>query len=109
MNAWLLFLHQIPPTPAYFRAKVMRRLNQLGAWPVKNSAYLLPSSDETLEDLQWLRGEVEQQGGDAWLFRCEAIGGLSNETIREAFRNLRAADFAALAENARELLDAPAV
>jgi hypothetical protein len=106
---WLLFLHQIPPQPAYFRARVMRRLNQLGAWPVKNSAYLLPLSDEALEDFEWLRAEVEQQGGDAWLFRSEAIGGVSDETIREAFRKLRTPDFAALAESARELLDAPAV
>jgi hypothetical protein len=104
---WLLFLHQIPPQPAYFRAKVMRRLNQLGAWPVKNSAYLLPLSDEALEDFEWLRSEVEQQGGDAWLFRSEAIGGVSDETIREAFRKLRAPDFTALAESAREFLDAP--
>src|ERR1700676_2663442 len=103
---WLLFLHQIPPAPAYFRAKVMRRLNQLGAWPVKNSAYLLPANDETLEDLQWLRGEVDQEGGEAWLFRAEPAGGLSDETIRDAFRKLRAPDFAALADSVRELLDA---
>lgn len=103
---WLLFLHQIPPTPAYFRAKIMRRLNQLGAWPVKNSAYLLPSSDEALEDLQWLRAEVEQQGGEAWLFRSEAISGLSDDTIQEAFRKLRAPDFTVLIENVRELLGA---
>jgi hypothetical protein len=104
---WLLFLHQIPPTPAYLRAKVMRRLNQLGAWPVKNSAYLLPSSDEAIEDFEWLRAEVEQQGGEAWLFRSEAIRGISNEALQEAFRKLRAPDFAALIESARELLEAP--
>jgi hypothetical protein len=103
---WLLFLHQIPPAPAYLRAKVMRRLNQLGAWPVKNSAYLLPLSDECVEDFEWLRTEVEQQGGEAWLFRAEAIRGLTDETIQEAFRKLRAPDFAVLIENARELLQA---
>ena len=104
-NIWLLLLHQIPPTPAYFRAKVLRRLNQVGALPVKNSAYLLPSTDETLEDFEWLRREVEQEGGEAWLFRSEAIGGLSNETLCEAFRKMRAPDFAELAEDARALLD----
>jgi len=101
---WLLFLHQIPPTPAYLRAKVMRRLNQLGAWPVKNSAYLLPYSDDAIEDFEWLRAEIEQQGGEAWLFRSEALRGISNEAIQEAFRKLRAPDFAALIESARELL-----
>src|ERR1700674_2311356 len=104
----LLFLHQSQHSPAYSRAKVMRRLNQLGAWPVKNSAYLLPSGDEALEDFEWLRAEVEQQGGEAWLFRSEAAGGLTDESIQEAFRTLRAPDFADLIESARELLRNPA-
>jgi hypothetical protein len=45
---WLLLLHQIPPSPPYFRAKVVRRLSQLGALAIKNSAYILPESDETV-------------------------------------------------------------
>ena len=106
---WLLFLHQIPPAPAYFRAKVMRRLNQLGAWPVKNSAYLLPVTDESVEDFEWLRAEVAQQGGEAWLFRSEAVSGLTDATIQEAFRQLRTPDFEALIESTRQLLAAPPV
>jgi len=43
---WLLLLHQIPPSPSYFRAKVLRRLNQVGAVAIKNSAYLLPENVE---------------------------------------------------------------
>src|ERR1041384_2953742 len=95
---WLLLLHQIPPSPAYLRAKVMRRLNQLGALPIKNSAYLLPHRDETQEDFEWLRREIQQQGGEAWLFRAEALGGLTNESLQESFRQLRSPDYASLAE-----------
>ena len=105
MNSWLLLLHQIPPSPPYLRAKVMRRLNELGAMPVKNSAYLLPANDDTLEDLQWLRREVEQGGGEAWLFRSEPLAGLSNESLQEEFRKLRSADFRTLAGEARMLLE----
>ena len=46
MGQWLLLLHHIPPQPPYLRAKIMRRLNQLGALPIKKSAYLLPASDD---------------------------------------------------------------
>jgi hypothetical protein len=72
---WLLLLHQIPPKPGYFRAKVMRRLTALGALAIKNSAYLLPANDQTLEDFQWLLREIREQGGDAWLFRSAALAG----------------------------------
>ena len=101
---WLLLLHQIPPQPAYFRAKVLRRLNQVGALAIKNSAYLLPANDETIEDMQWIRREIEEGGGEGWLFRTEAIGGLSSDTLRESFRALRAPEYAELAESGRQLL-----
>jgi hypothetical protein len=103
---WLLLLHQIPPRPGYFRAKVMRRLVGLGALPVKKSAYLLPETDETLEDFQWLLREIRGEGGEAWVFRCEVVAGETDEQLREAFRAQRAADWSALAEQARALLPA---
>jgi hypothetical protein len=101
---WLLLLHQIPPKPPYFRAQVLRRLCQAGALPVKNSAYLLPANDETLEDFQWLRREIVDQGGQAWLFRAQAVAGFTGDEVREAFRQLRANDYRALLEECAALL-----
>src|SRR5947209_6604164 len=79
----------------------MRRLNRIGALAVKNSAYLLPESEDSVEDFEWLRREIEQSGGEAWLFRCEPMGEMSSEAIREKFRALRSADFAALSDELR--------
>ncbi|HEY6392454.1 MAG TPA: chromate resistance protein ChrB domain-containing protein [Bryobacteraceae bacterium] len=90
---WLLLLHQIPPSPPYFRAKVLRRLNQLGALAIKNSAYVLPETDDTLEDIQWVRSEIEQEGGEAWLFRTETLGGISSDSLRESFQSLRESEY----------------
>ncbi|MBI4750848.1 MAG: chromate resistance protein [Acidobacteria bacterium] len=100
MNAfsgkWLLLIHQIPPKPAYFRAKVLRRLHQIGALAIKNSAYVLPHNDELLEDFQWILKEITEEGGEAWLFQTDVIGGLSDDTLEENFRKLRAEEYAAL-------------
>src|SRR4030095_3513473 len=101
---WLLVLHQIPPKPPYFRVRVLRRLNQIGALAIKKSAYVLPASDETLEDLQWFRQEIERDGGEAWLFRTEVVAGLSSDAIRDAFRAMRAPDYKEISETARSLL-----
>ena len=103
---WLLLLHQIPPKPLYFRAKVLRQLNRIGALAIKKSAYLLPSTEDTLEDFQWLLRHVQEQGGDAWLFETTAVAGHTDESIVEAFRAARDRDYAALADGARALLDA---
>src|SRR3981081_995492 len=97
-ETWLLLLHQIPPKPPYFRAQVLRRLSQAGALPVKNSAYLLPSNDETLEDFHWICREIVEQGGQAWLFRAEAVAGFTADQVRDGFRQMRANDYAGLIE-----------
>src|ERR671914_1980249 len=99
---WLLLVHQIPPKPAYLRAKVMRRLVQLGAVPLKKSAYLLPAGDAPLEDFAWLRREIVEQGGEAWILEGRLRSGMTDEEARDAFRRARAEEFAVLAEQARE-------
>jgi hypothetical protein len=79
--AWLLFLHQLPPKPDYLRVKVRRRLRTLGAALVKNSVYVLPNSDESLEDFQWLREEIVSQGGTALIAEASFVDGISDEEI----------------------------
>ena len=67
---WLLLIHQIPPKPAYFRVKIWRRLQAVGAVAIKNSVYVVPKTDETQEDFEWLLREIVKGGGDASI--CEA-------------------------------------
>jgi hypothetical protein len=102
---WLLLVHTIPPKPPYLRAKVMRRLTKLGALALKRSAYLLPADESTLEDFQWLRQEIRDEGGDAWVVDARFVAGLRDEEIRESFRGMRSNDYRALAAEARALLD----
>ncbi len=75
-GCWLLLIHQIPPKPDYFRVKIWRRLQRLGAVPVKNSVYVLPKSDQTQEDFQWVLREVVESGGDASLCEARFVDGL---------------------------------
>src|SRR4051812_20118305 len=84
--AWLLFLHQLPPKPDYLRVKIRRRLRGLGAALVKNTVYVLPHSDESLEDFQWLREEITAAGGSAIIAEADFIEGVSDEEI-EAMLN----------------------
>ena len=105
MRQWLLLLHQIPPKPSYFRAKILRRLTQVGALPVKNSAYLLPESEDSREDFEWICREIIGEGGSARLFRTSILEGLSDEQIQESFRQLRTAGYDELIASATGLLE----
>lgn len=98
---WLLLFHQIPPKPNYFRVKIWRRLQRLGAVAVKNAVYALPKSDQAQEDLQWVLREIAEGGGDATLCEVRLIDGLTDPEVEALFQRARDADYAALAEEVR--------
>ena len=100
---WLLLIHQIPPRPAYLRVKVGRRLQGLGAVAIKNSVYVLPRTDQSLEDFQWVRREIVAGGGDATVCEARFVEGLIDAEVEGLFNAAREADYAALLEEARRL------
>jgi hypothetical protein len=83
---WLLLMHRLPPEPAYLRVKVRRRLLKVGALLVKNSVYVLPWSEEALEDLQWISREIRAEGGEAIVCEASFVGGVSNAELAAEFR-----------------------
>jgi hypothetical protein len=101
---WLLLIHQIPPKPAYFRAKVGRRLQRLGAVAIKNSVYVAPLKEQSHEDLQWVAREIASEGGEATLCKATFVEGLRDDQIEALFNAARDADYAQVAEEAREVV-----
>ena len=100
---WILLIHQIPPKPDYLRVKIGRRLQRIGAVPVKNSVYVLPNRVSSLEDFQWIRTEILEGGGDASICRAAFAEGLTDSQIENLFRDARDAEYREIAEAAREL------
>ncbi|GAA4496834.1 chromate resistance protein ChrB domain-containing protein [Gluconacetobacter tumulicola] len=100
---WLLLIHQLPPKPAYFRVKIWRRLQGIGAVAVKSTVYALPAGAETQEDLEWLLKEIVEGGGEAMMCEARLIDGLSDAQVRALFDAARNADYDAIADEAREL------
>lgn len=93
---WLLLIHQIPPKPDYFRVKVRRRLQRMGAVALKNSVYVLPPRDDTLEDFRWLLREIVAEGGEATVCEAEMVEGITQAELEGMFAAERDAEYAAL-------------
>ena len=104
---WLLLIHQIPPKPNYFRVKVWRRLQRIGAVALKNSVYVLPRSDTSQEDLAWVLREIIEGGADATLCEARMVDGITDDQIEALFQAARDADYAQIAEELRRLLGEP--
>ena len=78
---WLLFVHQVPPSPDYLRVKVRRRLHRIGAAALKSTVYVLPNTEESLEDLSWLAREISAMGGSAIVCEATFVEGITDEEV----------------------------
>jgi hypothetical protein len=99
-HPWLLLIHQLPAQPAYFRVKIWRRLQAMGAVAVKGAVYALPWNDQAQEDFRWLAQEITAGGGEAALCEARFIDGLSDQQVRALFDAARDADYGAIAKEA---------
>ena len=84
-SRWLLLIHQLPPSPPYLRVKVARRMHRIGAVAIKNTVYVLPTAESTLEDFQWTVREIRSGGGEANVFEARVIEGLTDDEIQRLF------------------------
>jgi len=100
---WLLLIHQLPSKPAYFRVKIWRRLQGVGAVAVKSTVYALPANAETQEDFEWLLKEIVEGGGEAMVCEARLIDGLSDGQARALFDAARDEDYEAISKEARVL------
>ena len=102
---WLLLIHQIPPKPAYFRVKIWRRLQAMGAVAIKNSVYVAPRTDETQEDFEWLLREIVKGGGDASICEARFVEGLKDDHVEALFNAARESDYRQIADQARTIAE----
>jgi hypothetical protein len=101
---WLLFIHQLPAKPSNLRVRTWRRLQQLGALPLRQALYVLPDTPAAREDFEWLKTEIAAAGGHANVFAADAVDSWSSDALVEEFRRSREALYAAIARAAEQIL-----
>jgi len=98
-----MLTHQVPPSPDYLRVKTKRRLDQVGALALRPSVYVLPKGDEALEDFEWIRREIERDGGEATICEASFVDGATDARLGGRFRSVREREYEAIVGAAREL------
>lgn len=102
---WLLFVHQLPSTPSNLRVRTWRRLQQLGAIPIKQAVYVLPDTANAREDFEWLKTEIKSAGGDASVFAADNVDAWSDDALIDEFRRSRQEAYAGLARDVERVLE----
>lgn len=104
-RVWLALLHQLPAKPPYLRVKIWRRLQAIGAVPLKNAVHVLPHSPEADAAFRELLEEIIASGGEATLIESNLLAGQSDGDVRALFDTARDADYDEIARGARRLLE----
>jgi hypothetical protein len=77
----LVLLLRLPAGRSSGRVAVWRRLKRLGARPLVGSAWLLADDPETREGVEWLRADVEAEGGIAALLAAQPVDGRAGAAL----------------------------
>ena len=104
-SPWLLLIPQLPAKPAYLRVKVWRRLQAIGAAPLKNAVHALPNREDTRALFEELHREITENGGEALILEARLVGGMGDAELRGVFDAARDADYEELAREARALCE----
>jgi hypothetical protein len=96
--------HQLPTRSSNARVKTWRRLQQIGAVPVRNSVYVLPNTEQCREDFEWIRSEIVALGGEATVFAADPISTGGTEDIVAVFQRTREQEFRRLKRDIDRLL-----
>jgi len=99
----VLFMPTIPAKPASVRVKVWRRLQAIGAVGLRGSVYALPNLDECVEVFEWLSRELRELGGQASSCEGRFLDDASDDDIERWFIDARNADYAEIADAAKQL------
>jgi hypothetical protein len=102
MQSWVLLAYRLPREPSTPRITLWRNLRRLGAAQVSDGLVVLPLTEETQEQVEWLATGIEEAGGDASVWLGEAATRAQEERWMERIRQASTEEFEALEQRAIE-------
>ncbi len=85
MNQWVLLVYKVPSEPSARRVYVWRKLKKLGAILLHDAVWILPSTERTREQFQWLASEIVEMGGEALLWEAHQLLNRQEEQLVQQF------------------------
>lgn len=93
---WLQLTYKVPSEPSQKRVWVWRRLQNLGAFALQNSVYLLPFSEEVEKQFRQLAHDIHAMDGEASIFSVFALDPADEQRILQALIEARSEEYDAV-------------
>src|SRR5258706_12502862 len=104
---WLQLTYKVPSEPSQKRVWVWRRLQNLGAFALQNSVYLLPYSEEVEKQFRQLAHEIHEMGGEASIFSVVALDAADERRILQVIVEPRNNEYNTLTKGCARFLLKP--
>lgn len=85
MRKWVMLIHEVPNKPSSKRLYIWRKLKKLGAVSLQDAVFILPFTDKTFEQIQWIAAEIVEMGGKANVFISNSTSISQEEMLKERF------------------------
>lgn len=95
---WLQLTYKVPSEPSQKRVWVWRRLQNLGAYALQNSVYLLPFTEDVEKHFRQLMHEIRDMGGDASIFSVVALDVADEQRILSTIVEARNSEYATVVQ-----------
>jgi len=100
-DRWVLLSYRLPREPSTPRIGVWRKLERPGVARLGDGLVALPADARTREQLDWLAEEIGEAGGTATVWLATPASAGQERAIGQAMRAARAAEYQAVAAQAR--------
>lgn len=84
---WLMLIYKVPRKPTASRVYVWRKLKQLGAVMLQDAVWILPDTERTAEQFQWLAAEITELAGEATLWKSALFSGQQESAVVALFNS----------------------
>lgn len=98
---WLFFSYSLPTEPSKARVYVWRQLKKLGAVNYQ-STWVLPYSNERIEDIKRIAIEIERYQGESLLLEGKTLDKSQEERIYKAFADSRNEEYQEIIEKCED-------
>jgi hypothetical protein len=97
----VLLSYRLPREPSTPRIGVWRKLERLGVARLGDGLVALPADARTREQVEWLAEEIAEAGGTSTVWLATPGSAAQERAIAQAMRAARAAEYQAVAAQAR--------
>ncbi|MCL2774428.1 MAG: hypothetical protein FWD71_13930 [Oscillospiraceae bacterium] len=82
---WIFLIYKVPYEPSSKRVYVWRKLKKLEAVTLQDAIFVLPYSEKTFEQFQWLAAEIVEMDGEAAVWESYATTNSQEKALIQKF------------------------